>query len=320
MALSDDLTRAVILASALETQVTLQADTIADLQVAVESRETTIASLREQIAESAVEIANLADRLEIAGLTIEAQEAEISDLKRRLAAATRTTLVGFSSASSRTDTLDAKRTVYGPSGIVRRFSAGKPSPSLLPEDGTPVALSYKDADAAALKATLIAARDRGISGYWTYHHEPEDNLTTSAQQADYRSTWRRLLAAADEVPGVTLEPLVILMAWSLSPASGRDWTAWDPDPSLPIGFDLYKPANVQHVLDWHERTGRDFAIPEFGATGTDEDRLAKIETMIPPLLEAKPLFVTYFDSTVGGAYPLNSYPRASAKWREFATA
>lgn len=303
MTLSESLTSLAGAALLLEERVSGMEQTIADLRAAVVTRDDVI---RQRDAE-------------IAALTVErdALRAELDALTPE----PRKPLVGFSSASSRTEILDAKRAVYGPAGIVRRFSSNLPSAALLPEDGTPVALSYKDPDPVALEATLRAARDRGISGFWTYHHEPEDNFTTAVAQAEYRATWNRLLDAAEaNVPDATLKPMVILMAWSLNPESGRDWRAWDPREDLPIGFDCYKPANVPYVLEWARETGRDFAIPETGALGTDAQRYARLEAMTPSLLAGDPLFVTYFDSTVGGDYPLANFPLAASKWREYANA
>lgn len=301
MTLSETLTAAAAEAASLEATVSRQASALVEANAAILTRDGVIAQRDAEIVSLRSEVERL--------------EAELAALSPRKP------LIGFSSSSSRTTTLDAKRSVYGPSGIVRRFSSDLPSAALLPEDGTPVALSYKIPDPVALEATLKAARDRGISGFWTWHHEPEDNFTTAAQRAEFRETWLRLLDAVEtHVPDATLEPMVILMAWTLNPKSGRDWHEFDPREDLPIGFDLYNPSNVPFVLEWAEQTGRGFAIPEIGALGTDAQRYARLEAMVPSILSGDPLFVTYFDSTNGGDYPLNGYPLAAAKWREFATA
>jgi hypothetical protein len=233
------------------------------------------------------------------------------------------TLIGASVTGTDPARLDAARATYGDVRIFRTFTSGPPTDKLLPADGTAVCASFKTPDPSALVAFLQAARDRGVTGRWCWHHEPEDDFTTPQAQQSYRDTWTALIMAARTVRRRTLKPLPILMAYTLQPGTGRDWTAFLPPTSVysgPVGFDCYHtPAQV--LADWSLKTGRRFAVPEIGCRQpTDEGRLAWLQANLPPLLAAKPIFVTYFDANVGGDFSLTPYPQASAYWRSLASA
>lgn len=283
--------------------------------------------------------------LDAALTTVETQEGAIDDLldernrlrrivrklRAELAELTappepeRVTVFGSSAKSSSIAVLEDTRATYGRLDIVRRFSSSIPTPGLLPLDGTDVSLSFKLPDRAAFVDTLEAARDQGIGGFWTYYHEPEDNVGDgSLSLADWRRTWDELQSVAAGVSGVTLEPLPILMAWTLNPKSGRDWRGYDL--GLDVGFDCYNAVNVPYLAAWAEETGRRFAIPEIGATGTDVQRVDKLDSLLAQLVPLKPRFVAYFDATVGGDFPLGTngtngpFPEAAALWKSYAEA
>jgi hypothetical protein len=85
--------------------------------------------------------------------------------------------------------------------------------------------------------TFLASRPHGITCYASYFHEPEDNLTSAAQKAKYRSNWQ-MYAPAIRAAGC--HPTLILMKWTLAPASGRHWRDfYAPGTVDVLAFDAY---------------------------------------------------------------------------------
>ncbi|MGZ4582516.1 MAG: hypothetical protein ACXVXG_17920, partial [Nocardioidaceae bacterium] len=97
---------------------------------------------------------------------------------------------------------------FGTLPVDRVFYPGLPSgwPGNAGYGGTTVSVSFKASPqqvlTGAYDATLTnwfqaAPRDRDI--YWTYYHEPEDNIEAGEfTAADYRAAWTRIAALADK--------------------------------------------------------------------------------------------------------------------------
>jgi len=313
VSLSDTLRTATLDAATLEA---LLDGAYADLLEADEELDVALAAGARLEAETEAQATELARRATV----IRKLRAKID----RLLTPKRKTLIGCSVKSSDLAALDKARSVYGPLGMVRRFSSGLPTSALLPEDGTPVVLSFKTPDADALIAVLEEAARRGITGYWCWYHEPEDNVEAGQfTAAEYVATWHRLMAEVEAaLPGATLKPMQILMGWTLLK---RDWRDYEVAGAT-MGFDAYR-IDIQLLADWQTVTGRDFAICEMGdATDTgapiadDMARAAYINERMPKLLALNPIALLYFNATVGGNYPLDNYPSAAAAWRSFANA
>ncbi len=82
-----------------------------------------------------------------------------------------------------------------------------------------------------------APRDQDV--YWTFYHEPEDNVAGGEfVAADYRAAWTRLRQLANAANNPRLHATLILMDWTLNPLSGRKWK------------DFYAGKNVIQVLGW----------------------------------------------------------------------
>ncbi len=67
--------------------------------------------------------------------------------------------------------------------------------------------------------------------WFTFYHEPEDNLTTAAQAADYRAAVRYIYKyfKSHGVTNVAHVATAYMNTWSFGSASGRDWRFWHPD-------------------------------------------------------------------------------------------
>lgn len=104
-------------------------------------------------------------------------------------------------------------------------------------DPTAVAAGTYDAYFANWYAT--APRDRAI--WWTFYHEPEDDITAGAfTAADYRAAWSRLASLAAQADNSQLRATLILMCWTVNPHSGRDWNDYYARGSVQaLGWDCY---------------------------------------------------------------------------------
>ena len=67
--------------------------------------------------------------------------------------------------------------------------------------------------------------------WFTFYHEPEDNLTTVAQATEYRAAVRYIYGyfKSRGVTNVTHVATAYMNTWSFVKASGRDWRFWHPD-------------------------------------------------------------------------------------------
>ena len=65
--------------------------------------------------------------------------------------------------------------------------------------------------------------------YWTYYHEPEDNIEAGAfTAAQYRAAWQRISSLALRANNPRLHATLILMCYTLTPASGRSFADYYP--------------------------------------------------------------------------------------------
>jgi len=178
-----------------------------------------------------------------------------------------------------------------------------------------------------------APRDKDI--YWTYYHEPEDNIAAGEYTAaDYRAAWTRLRKLADTAGNPRLRSTLILMSWTAFAKSGRNWRDYYPGRNViqVLGWDAYnmraksgeyhEPAGVFGTpIAISRNEGLPFAFPETGSHLVAGDsgamRAEWVRASVKYLLEQKALFVAYFDidwST--GDYRLRD-PYGMAAWRQF---
>lgn len=203
--------------------------------------------------------------------------------------------------------------------------------------GTPVVVSFK-ADPAAVVAgryddrfrQWFAEAPRGRVTHWTYWHEPEND---EVDLATYRQAWQHLDDLADAAANPDLRSTLILMCWTLSPKSGRDFADYYPGgESIDVlGFDCYNngrrkgvyrdPASIlSPVRAVAEEHGKPWGIAEFGTTVVDTDggeqgRAEWLRGMADFVRDNGGVFATYFDSFVGFDYRLHDDTSKRA-WRE----
>src|SRR4051812_41286315 len=127
--------------------------------------------------------------------------------------------------------------------IVRFFHRGAPSWPTAKTGNSPLVISFALPPQEVVKGThdaqlraFFAATPRPT--YWTYKHEPEDDMERGAfTSAQYKAAWRHIAKIAD-ASGKPLRATLILMGWTAKPQSGRNFA------------DFYPGADVIDVLAW----------------------------------------------------------------------
>lgn len=222
--------------------------------------------------------------------------------------------------------------------IIRFYNSG--APSWPRSTGTlPLVISFKIPPAQILSgahdaqlAAFFAATPRLT--YWSYWHEPEDEIDGHVfTAAQYRAAWAHIAAIA-RASGKPLRATLILMGWSTEAASGRDWTDYYPGSNVidVLAWDCYAvgkddtPREIYGTaLAASQQAGKPWAIAETGA-GTvqfaDPARRQSLLTAMSRYLATaspKPRFVTYFDSDPPTqqffGWNISKHPAAAAAWR-----
>lgn len=172
-------------------------------------------------------------------------------------------------------------------------NGAEPWPSLAGASGRPVVVSFQYHPAQvvagqhddALRTFFAGVPDYDV--YWSYFHEPEDNVARGEYTAsDYREAWRHVAAIADASAPATaqLHPMLIMMCYTLNPRSGRQWRDYYvPEVHELFGYDCYNhawrrndygaPASfLKPLIDW-AKANPDlvWGITEFGSVRVSTD-------------------------------------------------
>lgn len=227
---------------------------------------------------------------------------------------------------------------FGPE-VLRIYFPGAPKPWSSPElnHGRGVVVSFKLPPRAVLAGTYdvamrnwFATAPRNRTVWWSYWSEPEDDIKAGTfTAADYRAAFARLDALADRASNPMLRTTQVLMDWTLDRRSGRNWRTYYPGrAAIDVqAWDQYHYANpatcVYKSMSAHDANrpsyeisraeGNDYAIAEIGSHVCIPQRPAWL-TDIGAWARGRAVFVTYFDSTVGGDYRLTD-PASQQAWR-----
>lgn len=223
---------------------------------------------------------------------------------------------------------DSAVRAYGTPEMIRVFNPGAPSNwnAAATAKGADLSVSFKiaprdvlsGANDSKLRAWFRAA-PKNVHIYWTYFHEPEDDIERGAFTAkDYRAAWQRIVSISREVCQPNLHPTLILMGWTVDPLSGRKFTdyypgssyidvlAWDPyNPWPPQNTGYRSPAAIfGGIVSTSKAQGKAFAIAETGSilmgTDTGAKRAAWLSDTAKYLEDQNALFVSYFDTVDAG--------------------
>ena len=232
---------------------------------------------------------------------------------------------------------------YGGMEVVRVFYPGLPSawPGRAGQVGGPVVVSFKanPTDIVAGKhdeffAKWFSEAPRNRDIWWTYWHEPEDDVESGNFRAEeWRDAYRRLAGLANAADNPKLHNTVILMCWTVNPRSGRDFDDFFPGKSAveALGWDCYShPSDATTYARPEDMYGRavtksrelglPWGIAETGSRlvpgdESGEKRAVWLRSIGSWLAQRDAAFVTYFDSVVGGEFRLLDQPSKSA-WRD----
>jgi hypothetical protein len=151
---------------------------------------------------------------------------------------------------------------FGRMPIVRVYYPGLPASNawdggLAGANDSAVIVSFKalptDIVSGADDAALTHFFDTAPTGrpiYYSYYHEPEDNIADGQfTLADYKAAWARVVALADAAHNPDLHSTLILMSWDLVKASGRDWKSYLPGGGIisTLGWDAYPVGSATNV-------------------------------------------------------------------------
>lgn len=221
--------------------------------------------------------------------------------------------------------------VFGTVPVIRYFSSGLPfawdsRPAELLDDRTLV-VSFKENPRRIASGSLdtffrdwFAAAPDDQTIYWSYFHEPENNIRAGEfTAAEYRAAWTRLGTLADEAGKPNMFSTLILTEWTMDPQSQRDYHVYDAGHDVVdvVAFDPYNgvwdperdyyespEVLLGHIVQAMEQDGRPWGIAEMGSrivAGDDGSGRAEWLTDIGRYAESNnALFVTYFH-TIGNA-------------------
>jgi hypothetical protein len=226
--------------------------------------------------------------------------------------------------------------------FVRVFYPGPPDPWPGKARGRNVVVSFKippaDVVNGAYDARMknwFAKAPRNIDIYWSFWHEPENDIQDGTfTAADYKAAFVKLDKLADTAHNPRLKSTVILQSYSTRPDSGRNWRTYVPNPGHVdvLAWDVYNRPSAEagyqvppDLLDAPMRAsksiGKPFAVAELGspiAPGDDGSGRAEwLRRMGAYLDQHHALFVCYFDFVWNDGkddYRLSDTPSVQA-WR-----
>jgi Carbohydrate binding domain len=247
----------------------------------------------------------------------------------------------MNSGESWNDTYNRLSREYGHLDMIRAFCTGMPaawSSSLLSVGGGSINVSFKAPPKAILSGSHDAELKKWFASaptnrtiWWTYYHEPEDNIANGEfTAADYRAAWKRIVGIANSAGPSNLKATLVLMDWSLSPKSGRNWKDYYAGSSYidVLGWDSYNShrANPTRYFSGDENfglavqvskaEGKPFGFSEWGSQLIPGDkgagRAAWMKGTARYMTSVGAEFGAYFDAPVGNEYRLFDQPGQTA--------
>jgi hypothetical protein len=248
------------------------------------------------------------------------------------------------SVSSMSD-LTQETSQFGHMSVIRVYYPGLPgadawTTGLPAANNSAVVVSFK-----ALPTTILSGADdaslshffdtapTGHPIYYSYYHEPEDNIAAGQfTLADYKAAWAHVVALADAANNPDLHSTLILMEWDLQAASGRNWKDYLPGGGIisTLGWDAYPQGSATNnnpqltppadfmgpAIAASKSVGLPYGFPEF-ALSTATGRSGWLTSVGNYLMTSGALFATYWDGN--SEYPMMKLTSAAdiAAWRSF---
>jgi hypothetical protein len=226
--------------------------------------------------------------------------------------------------------------------IVRYYIPGTNGPHWPTTTGSmPLAISFRILPAEVLNGSRDAQLEAFFAAtprltYWTYWHEPEDDIARGEFTASaYRAAWAHIALLA-RASGKPLRATLILMGYTAQASSHRTWTDYYPGSSVidVLAWDayawtgnetpdsVYGPARAASA-----EAGKPWAIAETGVSSVKVPDHARRQAMLTAMshylatAQPAPTFVTYFDSdpphdAAGfNGWNISHDPAAARAWR-----
>lgn len=259
------------------------------------------------------------------------------------AASERGPLLG-SSISSKAD-LARENREFGRMAIFRTYYPGLPAANawttgLPAANHSAVIVSFKALPNAILSGSdnrvlshFFDSAPTGHPIYYSYYHEPEDNISAGEfTAAAYRRAWAHIVAIARTARNPSLHATLILKARDLLPGSRWNWKNYLPGGNIisTLGWDAYPVGSADNVnpqptppaqfmgraIAASKRAGLPFGIAEFGLS-TPAGRAAWMQRVGNYILRSGAIFATLYDGSPR-IPALRMNDRASiAVWRSF---
>lgn len=234
--------------------------------------------------------------------------------------------------------------------IARIYNSANPVwPTYVPKE-TVAQISFKISPANVLNGSRDAALTNFFSQlsetgtiYWTYFHEPEDDISRGAFTAEeFRNAFDYIIDLQKNLNKPNLVPTLCLMAYSVNPASKRNWKDYLPEKVELVSWDGYYADSYGEdvskvfgpVREVMKTVDLPWAVAETGVNKrknkgqVNEDMdietrkrlltaLAKDLSTVKPL----PVFVEYFDSAppqdeAYSSWRISDDPAMIAAWEE----
>ncbi len=247
------------------------------------------------------------------------------------------------SSVSNASQLSRNTSEFGRMDVVRVFYPGLPSASawtggMAGANHSAVVVSFNAAPGQILSGAddgalshFFATAPRTYPIYWSYFHEPEDNIARGEfTAAAYRAAWAHIVTLANRVNNPQLHSTLILMAYDVSKYSHRNWKDYLPAGNIisTIGWDAY-PALGSKALPPSQfmapaaaaakAAGLSFGFAEFGMY-TSAGRAQWLAQVGSWLMQSGAKFGTLFDSSaVQPPFTMNDSSSIAA-WRGYVTA
>ncbi|MGC4232982.1 MAG: hypothetical protein QM594_08385 [Niabella sp.] len=232
---------------------------------------------------------------------------------------------GAMQGESQAGSFERVKKAFGKYQVARIFCSGNPVwPAYIPVE-TVAHISFKMKPNEVLNGAKDAVLTQFFKGlavtstiYWTYFHEPEDNIHNGAfTAAEYRDAFDYIIDLQKKLGKPNLIPTLCLMAYSLDPASKRNWKDYLPKKVELISWDGYYRdvmgddvsqvfGDVRKVM---KTAGLPWAVAETGVNKMknsgrvnevmDIEKRKKLLTALAKDISSNdplPVFVSYFDS------------------------
>jgi hypothetical protein len=180
--------------------------------------------------------------------------------------------------------------------------------------------------------SFLAGRPAAVRAYVAFYHEPEDDVERGAfTTAQFRAATDHLAPVVRAAGGI---PTSILMQYTLSPASHRDWHDYYSPAVDVLGWDAYNTSAqdrvpsyrsvagiVAPVLAVAKETGKAFGWAELGSTCLSTDptcagRAAWLSALGSALSSSGAQFAAYWNRPeLGGPDYTLSDAASAAAWK-----